>query len=329
MKIAILGSGTWAMSLATVLLDNNHEVLMWARSEKQIKSLNETGKNYKYTLPHRLEGKISFTNNIDLISDADFLLNVIPTQGIRSVFEKIKNLSKKTCIINASKGIEVKTLKFVSQISKEFFPENKYVLISGPSHAEELAKKMPTALVATSEDEETNIKVRNLFFTEYCRVYTGNDTIGAELSGALKNIIAIASGISDGLGFGDNAKAALMTRGMVEIKKLGEALGANESTFDGLTGIGDLIVTCTSKHSRNRQCGLLIGEGLNLEEASKRVGMVVEGASTILATYKLAELKNIEMPITESLYKVLYKNQDAANAVNILMGRSPKSEILN
>ncbi len=327
MRIGILGSGTWGMGIASILLDNNHQVIMWARSEEQIASLKKTGKNFKYSLPRALEGNIEFTNQITDIESVDYLVNAIPTQNIRSVFESLKGLNKNTVIINASKGIEVNSLKFVSQIIYDFYPDNKFVAISGPSHAEELTKKIPTTLVASSKDKAKAIEVRDLFYTNYCRVYTNDDLIGTELAGALKNIIALASGISDGLGFGDNTKAALMTRGMTEIKRLGLKLGAKAETFDGLTGIGDLIVTCTSLLSRNRRCGILIGEGLNLAEASKRIGMAVEGASTVKAAYQLAQKTECEMPITDSLYKILYQNYNPRQAVQSLMLRERKDEI--
>ncbi len=314
------------MGLASVLLENGKEVILWARDKKQIESLEKTGKNYKYALPCALKGNIKFTNVIDDLKDVDFLINAIPTQKIRSVFENFNNLKKETIIVNASKGIEIDSLKLVSQIIADFYPENTYVLFSGPSHAEEVAKKLPTTLVASSEDIDSAKKVRDLFFNEYCRVYTNEDMRGSELAGALKNIIALAAGISDGLGFGDNTKAALMTRGITEIKRLGKHLGASSDTFDGLTGIGDLIVTCTSVLSRNMTCGRLIGSGLSLEEASKRIGMVVEGASTVKAAYDLSKKHKCEMPITESLYKVLYEEFDPKTAVNMLMIRKPKDE---
>lgn len=326
MKIGILGSGTWAMGLSSILLDNKKSLIMWGRSGEQIESLKKTGKNFKYSLPRTLSGDIEFTTELEKIEEADYLVNALPTQEIRKVFTNIKGLSPKTVIVNASKGIEIDSLKFVSQIIADFYPDNEYVLISGPSHAEEVSKKIPTTLVATSVNQAKAIEVRDLFFTNYCRVYTNNDLIGAELAGALKNIIALAAGISDGLGYGDNTKAALMTRGMAEIKRLGLKLGARAETFEGLTGIGDLIVTCTSLLSRNRRCGILIGEGLSLDEATKRIGMAVEGASTVKAAYRLAQLTNCEMPITESLYRVLYEKHDPIEAVNTLMERERKPE---
>ncbi len=326
MKIGILGSGTWGMGIAGILLDNKHSVTMWGRSKEQIESLRKTGKNFKYSLASKLEGDILFTNDMNDIVDVDYLVNAIPTQKVREVFSKLNGLSEDVTIINAAKGIEIGSLKFVNEIINDFYPNNKFVLISGPSHAEEVSKKIPTTLVATSKDYDKAIAVRDLFYTDYCRVYTNDDLMGAELAGALKNIIALAAGISDGLGFGDNTKAALMTRGMAEIKRLGVKMGAKTQTFDGLTGIGDLIVTCTSKLSRNRRCGILIGEGLSLEEASKRIGMVVEGASTVKAAYDLARNKNCEMPITESLYRILYENQNPAKSVRDLMMRERKSE---
>lgn len=326
MKIGILGTGTWAMGLASILLDNQKSVIMWGRSKEQVESLKKTGKNFKYSLPRSLEGDITFTTELKDLIAVDYLVNAIPTQKIRGVFQQLKGLSKDTVIVNASKGIEVDTLAFVSRIVADFYPENKYVVLSGPSHAEEVSKKIPTTLVASSEDRDKAVAVRDLFFTNYCRVYTNEDLIGAELAGALKNIIALAAGISDGLGFGDNTKAALMTRGMAEIKRLGLKMGAQTETFDGLTGIGDLIVTCTSRHSRNRRCGILIGEGLSLEEASKRIGMAVEGAATAKAAYELAKKLDCEMPIAESLYKVLYENHDPVEAVQALMVRERKAE---
>lgn len=326
MKIGILGTGTWAMGLASILLDNQKSVIMWGRSKEQVESLQKTGKNFKYSLPRSLEGDITFTTELKDLIAVDYLVNAIPTQKIREVFQQLKGLSKDTVIVNASKGIEVDTLAFVSRIIADFYPDNKYVVLSGPSHAEEVSKKIPTTLVASSEDRDRAVAVRDLFFTNYCRVYTNDDLIGAELAGALKNIIALAAGISDGLGFGDNTKAALMTRGMAEIKRLGLKMGAQAETFDGLTGIGDLIVTCTSRHSRNRRCGILIGEGLSLEEASKRIGMAVEGAGTAKAAYELAKQLDCEMPIAESLYRVLYENHDPVEAVQALMVRERKAE---
>ncbi len=325
-RVGVLGTGTWAMALSSVLLDNGNYVMMWGRDPLQINTLRETGINPKYHLDCVLKGNIDFTTEINDLSSLDFLVIAVSTQNIRGVLSKIESLSRKTIIINVSKGIEITTLKLVNDIVDDFFPANKFVVLSGPSHAEEVARKLPTTIVSTSVDEESRRLVQELFFTDYLRVYTNSDVIGVELIGALKNIIALASGISDGIGYGDNTKAALMTRGMAEIKRLGRAMGAVEATFDGLAGIGDLIVTCTSMHSRNRRCGILLGEGYKLGETKEKIGMVVEGVTTLKAANELSEIKNIDMPITKALYQFVYKGGNPKELVHSLMNRSPKSE---
>ncbi len=328
--IGILGTGSWAIGLASVLLDNGHKVIMWGRDEKQTLALEKTGKNPKYSLHCTLKGNISFTNDFFDLSELDYLLNAIPTQATRSVLKALtanKNLVKKeTVIINVSKGIEKESLNFISEICSELLPNNSYAVLSGPSHAEEVARRLPTTIVAASENPLVAEEVQQLFFSKNLRVYTNPDVKGVELSAALKNVIAISAGISDGLGFGDNTKAALMTRGMAEIKRLGKSIGAKDSTFNGLAGIGDLIVTCTSMHSRNRRFGIMIGEGLSAEEASKRIGMVIEGAHTVKAAKGLSEKLGVEMPLTNVLYEILYKGLSPLTAVETLMGRDMKSE---
>ncbi len=324
--VGVLGTGTWAMALSSVLLDNNHKVIMWGRDENQLTSLRKTGKNHKYKLDCVLTGNIDFTSDINHLSDVEFLVIAVSTQNIRKVISKFLHLNKDTVIVNVSKGIEIDTLKLVNDIVDDFFAENKFVVLSGPSHAEEVARRLPTTIVSTSFDKSIAERVQKLFFTDYLRVYTNSDVIGVELIGALKNIIALASGISDGIGYGDNTKAALMTRGMAEIKRLGTVMGAVESTFDGLAGIGDLIVTCTSMHSRNRRCGILLGEGYSLEEAIEKIGMAVEGVSTLKAAYNLSVIKGVEMPITRALYEFVYEGGEPRELVHSLMNRKPKSE---
>jgi len=229
-------------------------------------------------------------------------------------------------LVNVAKGIEQKSLKRLSEIAEEAIPGVKYVVLSGPSHAEEVGRLMPTTIVAAAEDLELAEYVQDIFMTEALRIYTNTDVVGVELGGALKNIIALGAGISDGMGFGDNAKAALMTRGMTEMSRLGVALGASEETFAGLTGMGDLIVTCTSMHSRNRRCGIMIGEGMEPAEATKRIGMVVEGMFTAEAAYELANKVGVEMPITEAIYGVIQGTVNAREAVTALMTRQRKHE---
>jgi glycerol-3-phosphate dehydrogenase (NAD(P)+) len=229
-------------------------------------------------------------------------------------------------LVNVAKGIEQETLKRLSEIALEKLPNAKYVALSGPSHAEEVGRGMPTTLVSASEELELAEYIQDVFMSDRLRIYTNSDVAGVELGGALKNIIALGAGISDGMGYGDNAKAALMTRGITEIARLGVKLGANLSTFSGLTGIGDLIVTCTSMHSRNRRCGIMIGEGIKPSEAVKKVGMVVEGIYTAEAAYELAKQVGVEMPITEQIYHVINESTDAREAVTSLMTRQRKHE---
>lgn len=326
MKIGILGIGSWAIALASSLLDKGEEIIMWGRSEDQLQNLREEGINHKYPLPCRLEGNIEFTSDIGKMRNLDFLINAIPTQNIREVLQKLGKISTNCVIINVSKGIEIERGKFISEIIAEFYPNNSYAVLSGPSHAEEVAKKLPTTLVVSSTNKEAQTTIQNLLSQDSLRVYTNDDIIGIEVSSALKNIIAVAAGICDGLGFGDNTKAALMTRGIEEIKRLGLVLGADSKTFSGLAGIGDLIVTATSMHSRNRRCGILIGSGLSTEEAKRRIGMVVEGLSTVKAAQTMAEKYEVEMPITQALYKILYENYPAKKAVKELMLRNLKAE---
>lgn len=331
-EIGILGTGSWAIGLASALLEKNKNIIMWGRDKKQISALTKTGKNPKYSLACELKGTIKFTNNLSDLSDIKYLINAIPTQHIREVLEKMaletsnNKIPKETLIINVSKGIEIKTLKFISEIFAEFYPENEYLMLSGPSHAEEVAKKLPTTLVVAGNNDEKAKEVQELFFASNLRIYRNADIKGVELASALKNVIALATGISDGLGYGDNTKAALMTRGIAEIKRLGKIIGAKESTFNGLAGIGDLIVTCTSMHSRNRRCGILIGEGLDVGEATKRIGMAVEGVHTVKAAENLARKHKVELPLTEALYKVLYESMKPQEAVISLMSRDMKQE---
>ena len=269
---------------------------------------------------------ISYTTE-ETLRDADVVLFSAPAQHFRSALESAKDYIKSgSLIINVAKGIEQKSLKRMSEIAEDVFDMNRYVVLSGPSHAEEVGRKLPTTVAAASVNLKVAEEVQDLFMTDRFRVYTTEDVVGVELGGALKNIIALGAGVSDGMGFGDNAKAALMTRGLAEITRLGVKLGAKPETFAGLTGTGDLIVTCTSMHSRNRRCGIMIGEGMSPQEATDKVGMVVEGMFTAEAAYELAKKENVEMPITEAIYKAIKGEINAAEAVELLMGRDKKHE---
>ncbi len=327
-KVTILGTGSWATGLARVLLDNGHRVTLWGIDQSQIEHFKKTNKNINFMPDVALEGDVHYSMDLAAaVADANYVVNAVPTQHVREVFSKSVAIADDVIIVNAAKGLEMGSNKRISEIVAEYYPNHIYAVLSGPSHAEEVVRCMPTTLVAASLDEAAASQVQDLFMGPYTRVYAHDDVKGVELSGALKNVIAISAGISDGLGFGDNTLAALMTRGIVEIKRLGHAMGAELKTFDGLAGIGDLIVTCMSNHSRNRRCGQLIGKGDSLEVAIEKIGMAVEGAWTIKAAEALRQAYQVEMPIVEQLYRVLYKGADPKQAVHLLMDREKKREL--
>jgi len=263
----------------------------------------------------------------ECVSGMEVIVLAVPSQAVRETAKKMSAyIAPDTIIINAAKGLEMNTHKRLSQVIQEEIPLARVAVLSGPSHAEEVGRGIPTTVVCSSEDKTVAELVQDVFMSPFFRVYTNQDLTGVETGGALKNIIAIAAGISDGLGYGDNTKAALMTRGATEMARLGQAMGASILTFAGLTGIGDLIVTCTSMHSRNRRAGILLGQGKPLEEVLQAVGMVVEGVDTCKAAYELAQQLGVEMPITEQLYQILFKGKDPALAVNELMLRDKTHE---
>ncbi|WP_206459480.1 NAD(P)H-dependent glycerol-3-phosphate dehydrogenase [Anaerovorax sp. IOR16] len=327
-KIAVLGAGSWGTALAVTLSTNGHAVNMWDINAEHAQELKENRENKRY-LP-----EVSFNELLNIsmeaeeaIQGADIVLFSAPAQHFRNALENaMPYLKKDMVLVNVAKGIEQKTLLRMSQIAMEKLPDANYVVLSGPSHAEEVGRAMPTTVVSASKDIKLAEYIQDVFMSDTFRVYTNTDVVGVELGGALKNIIALGAGISDGMGFGDNAKAAMMTRGMTEMARLGVKLGAEEKTFSGLTGMGDLIVTCTSMHSRNRRCGIMIGEGMKPSEATKKVGMVVEGMFTTEAAYELAQKNKVEMPITEAIYQVVNEKIDAREAVTALMSRSKKHE---
>lgn len=327
-KIGIIGAGSWGTALAVTLSNKGHSVKIWDINKEHLKSLEEKRENVPFLPGVKFNDKIKVVFSIEeALKDADVALFSAPAQHFReALISALPLLNKEIVIVNVAKGIEQKTLMTMSQIAEEIAPELKYVALSGPSHAEEVGIALPTTVSVASKDMKAAEYIQEIFITDRFRVYTNSDVLGVELGGALKNIIALGAGISDGMGFGDNAKAAMMTRGIAEISRLGIKLGADAGTFSGLTGIGDLIVTCTSMHSRNRRCGILIGEGMKPSEATAKIGMVVEGMYTTEAAYQLAKKVGVEMPITESIYAVINGEITAREAVTTLMSRDKKNE---
>lgn len=329
-KITVLGGGSFGTSIAVLLDENNHEVTLWMRNKEDCDLLEKERKN-KYLKNIIISESIRVENDIlKSIQGSDIIVLAVPTHGIRENLEIIKeNVENNQVIVNLAKGIENSSLMRVSEIVREILPDNKYAILSGPSHAEEVALKKPTAVLVASEDLEVSNYIQDVFMTEYFRVYTNLDVIGVELGGSLKNVIALGAGILDGLESGDNSKAGLMNRGIFEIARLGEAMGGKISTFFGLSGMGDLIVTCTSEHSRNRRAGILLGQGYKTEDAIEEVGMVVEGIKTTKSAYELSKRYKVSMPITEEIYKIIYEGKDPGNSVDKLMRRDKKHEMEN
>ncbi len=330
-KVAVLGAGSWGTALAIVLADNQHDVRLWTHRKEQAEAINTTNKNEKY-LEIMIPKEIKATSNMEeAVKGCDAIVVVVPTKAIRPVCQELANIMEpNSTIIHASKGIEPDSLKRVSQMIDEEIPSYSYddvVVLSGPSHAEEVAQRQPTTVTVSSTNENKAVIAQDLFINDVFRVYTSTDIIGIELGGALKNIIALGAGISDGLGYGDNAKAAIMTRGLAEITRIGTTLGANPLTFLGLPGVGDLMVTCTSVHSRNWRAGNLIGRGQSLDDVLDQMGMVVEGVRTTKAAYQLAQKQQIEMPITEGIYDILVNHKTPKEVVHHLMNRDKREEL--
>ena len=327
MKTAVLGSGGWGTALAMVLADNGHDVTLWSYLEEESRTLQETRENP--LLPGvKLPDSIRYTWDLSCVRGCQVVVMATPSFGVRSTASQIKAfLTPDMTLVSVSKGIEKGTSLRMTQIIQEatggICP---VVALSGPSHAEEVGRGMPTVILAASKDESAASVVQDAFMNERFRVYTSPDIVGAQLGGALKIVIALAAGICDGMGFGDNTKAALMTRGLTEIARLGVAMGGQKETFTGLSGVGDLIVTCTSMHSRNRRAGILIGEGVPVAEAMKKVGAVVEGYYAVEAGHKLAAETGVSMPICDALYRVLYENSDPREEFFVLMKRKKRHE---
>ncbi|QSZ27947.1 NAD(P)H-dependent glycerol-3-phosphate dehydrogenase [Aceticella autotrophica] len=327
MEILILGAGSWGTAMAIHLNDLGHKITLWTRDIEQRNYILKTRYNKKY-LDVLIPYNIVITTDIkEAVKNNSIIIFAVPSDVVRNVAVDLKGIiDKKTIIVNLAKGIETTSLKRMSEVINEIL-DNTIVVLSGPSHAEEVCRHIPTACVLSSKNINACEYIQDIFMNENFRLYINKDIIGVELGGALKNIIALGAGISDGLGFGDNTKAALMTRGLAEISRLGVALGADPLTFLGLSGMGDLIVTCTSMYSRNRRAGIKIGQGKSLKEALKEIGMVVEGVKTTESAYKLSQIHNITMPITKEMYSILFEGKNPHDAVYNLMTRSKKHEM--
>lgn len=334
-KIAVLGAGSWGSVLANLLVGNNEEVMLWSRDSEQVVTMNRWHINPQYMKDFKYSPDLKATDDMEeAVRDAEYILMVIPTKGLREVAGNLNKilvkLDQKPLLIHATKGLEQETYKRPSQMLAEEIDEDHrqdIVVLSGPSHAEDVAIQDMTAVTAACANLTAAERVQKLFSNNFFRVYTNDDVIGAEFGGALKNIIAIGAGALQGLGYKDNARAALITRGLAEIRRLGVAFGANPFTFIGLSGVGDLVVTATSKNSRNWRAGYQLGQGRQLEDVISNMGMVIEGIYTAKAAYELAQKRNVKMPITEALYWVLYEGEDIETAITNLMSRKATSEM--
>lgn len=326
-KTGIIGSGSWGMALAYLLSQNGHQVAVWSAIPAEIEEMKETGRHH--SLPElRIPEEIRLTENLEeAMADKDILVTAVPSVYVRGTAQRMRPYCRYgQVVVNVAKGIEEATLMTLSEILEEELPMADVAVLSGPSHAEEVSKGLPTTCVAGARTKKTAEFIQSVFMSEVFRVYTSPDIQGIELGGALKNVIALAAGMADGLGYGDNTKAALITRGITEIARLGTAMGGKFQTFCGLSGIGDLIVTCASMHSRNRRAGILIGKGYTMEEATKEVQMVVEGVYSARAALALSRKYDVSMPIVEEVNAILFDGKPASDAVKGLMLRDKTSE---
>lgn len=325
-NIAVIGSGSWGMALAIHLARCGNNIKVWSFLDEERDLINNERKCKFLPNVEIPDNIICSTNFEEVIKDTEFILHVTPSKFTRDIFKQYKQFVGNKPVIICSKGFEKETLKTLDEVIKEEMPEVRLGVLSGPSHAEEVSVAVPTVLVIASKDEEILEMIQKTFMCPEMRIYTSSDVKGVELGGALKNIIAFCAGVASGIGLGDNTFAALVTRGLGELTRLGVALGGEKDTFYGLSGLGDLIVTCLSEHSRNRKAGKLIGQGKTLEEAKKEVGMVIESIDNIEVAYELGRKNNVYMPIVEMVYKVIYEQLDPQEAVKNLMTRDRKSE---
>lgn len=330
-KVSVIGAGSWGTALALLLHKNNHDVTVWSIMEDEIKMLSEKREHASKLPGVKLPEDMNFTTDLEAsLTDKDMVVLAVPSPFTRSTAHKMCQFVKDgQLIVNVAKGVEEKTLMTLSEIIEEEIPQANVAVLSGPSHAEEVGRGVPTTVVAGAHDQKTAEYVQNIFMNRVFRVYTSPDLLGIELGAALKNVIALAAGTADGLGHGDNLKAALITRGIAEITRLGVAMGAHQETFYGLSGIGDLIVTCASVHSRNRKAGYLIGQGYSMEEAMDKVQMIVEGVYSAKAAIGLAKKYEVELPIIGQVNKVLFEGKDPGEALDELMLRDKKIEHSN
>jgi glycerol-3-phosphate dehydrogenase (NAD(P)+) len=332
MKIGVLGAGSWGTTLANLLAKKGYAVTLWVYEADLVERMQVSRENDLYLPGVTLSENLTATNDPNAaVVDKELLLLVPPSQVMRSVVSAVADqIGSQTIIVSASKGIENDTLLTMSEVLEQVLPAELHpqmTFLSGPSFAKETAAELPTAVVAAAKDKELARQVQDIFGTDYFRVYTNNDIIGVELAGALKNVMALAAGVADGLGFGYNSRAALITRGLAEMTRIGIAKGAQAETFAGLAGMGDLVLTCTGDLSRNRNVGVELGRGRALDEILGEMHMVAEGVKTTLSAWQLAKKLKVEVPIIEQMYRILYENIDARCAVDDLMGRSPKAEI--
>lgn len=327
-KVSILGGGSWGIALAVLLHKNGHEITVWSALDKEITMLRENHEHKMLPGVKLPEDMIFTTDDREAVTGRDLLVMAVASSYTRDTAKRISSLvAPGQKIVNVAKGIEESTLMTLSQIVEEEIPQADVAVLSGPSHAEEVSRGLPTTIVVGAKSRQTAEYLQNLFMSEVFRVYISPDILGIELGGSLKNVVALAAGIADGLGYGDNTKAALITRGITEIARLGTAMGGKFETFCGLTGIGDLIVTCASMHSRNRRAGILIGQGKTMEEAMEEVQMVVEGVYSAKAAMGLAEKYHVQLPIIEQVNAVLFEGKNAGQAVKDLMLRDKKLEV--
>lgn len=324
-KISVLGSGGWGIALAISAFNSGNDVSLWSPFREEVSLLLEKRTNEKLLKDIRIPAGVKITDDISCVKGDTLTIIATPSIAVREVCDRLKNQSDFGIIVNVSKGFEKGSLKRLSEVINEVLPDSPVVALTGPSHAEEVARGIPTSIVAASESLSAAEAVQNIMSSDCLRIYTSGDIIGAELGGALKNVIAVAAGFCDGFGLGDNTKAAMITRGLAEMSRLGVCMGAKEYTFAGLTGIGDLVVTCTSQHSRNNRFGFKVGSGIPVKQALEEVG-TVEGYYAAQMAHELAVKYNIELPIIDECYKVLYENRDVNEIVPSLMARPNRSE---
>lgn len=326
-RIAILGCGGFGTSLAVTFSKYGHEVILWSAYQSEIDDILRHSENRRCLPGILVNPSIRLTTDMSVIRDCAYVILAVPSFAVREVSHKVAPyVSKQSIVINVGKGFEDGTLKRLSEVIQEEIPNCPFVALSGPSHAEEVARGMDTAIVAASDNASSSLEVQTVLSNEHLRIYANSDVMGVEVGGALKNVIALCAGIANGLGLGDNTIAALMTRGLAEISRLGVAMGAKLETFSGLTGLGDLAVTCASMHSRNRRAGILIGQGIEPKQAIKQVGTVVEGYSAAKIAHGLSQKYQVSMPISEKLNQVLYEGADAKKCIRELMVRPSKDE---